>query len=65
MDPTATYEIMTDETREPDERIEAAVNLRGWLRGGGFMPDGLGTDGNARFALYADIKALTASRGPA
>lgn len=38
MDPTAAYEIMTDETADVDERVEAAENLRDWLDKGGFLP---------------------------
>lgn len=55
MDPTVTFATMLDDDVHVDDRLIAAEDLREWLDGGGFLPEGLPVGGGTAAARrYVD-----------
>ncbi len=40
MDPKAAWDLATDESQEPADRLDALVAVREWVLKGGFAPEG-------------------------
>lgn len=63
MDPDATLATMRDESADPLDRHEAALNLIRWINGGGFLPStGYGFGGNTatKFVLLGECRKVAA-----
>lgn len=57
MDPTTAWNTMRDESLSNDERAAAALDLKGWLANGGFLPrTGMSFGGNTAARFFVDRK---------